>query len=105
MEVEKVAIASDGPVELAMANEVVTVQRCTLVSGDSHFTLTGSASLKAIAVLTLRANGHVDLDLVHTLDPEVSSYGASNLDLTVNGRMAQPADLGAHRYPARAVSR
>ena len=94
VEVEKVAITSDGPVELAVANQVVTVQRCTLVSGDSRFTLTGSASLKDDRRLALRANGHVDLNLVHTLDPEVSSYGVSNLDLTVNGPMAQPAISG-----------
>ena len=94
VEVEKVAIASDGPVELAMANEVVTVQRCTLASGGSHFTLAGSASLKGDRQLALRADGHVDLGLVHTLDPEVTSYGVSNLDLTVNGPMAQPAISG-----------
>ena len=94
VEVEKVEIASDGPVEFVVANQVVTVQRCTLVSGDSHFTLTGSASLKDDRPLALRANGHVDLNLVHTLDPDVTSYGASNLDLTVNGPMAQPAISG-----------
>ncbi len=94
VEVEKVAITSDGPVQLVMANQVVTVQRCTLASGDSRFTLTGSASLKDDRRLALHANGHVDLSLVHTLDPEVSSYGVSNLDLTVNGPMAQPAISG-----------
>ena len=94
VEVEKVAITSDGPVQLVMANQVVTLQRCTLVSGDSRFTLTGSASLKDDRRLALRANGHVDLSLVHTLDPEVSSYGVSNLDFTVNGPMAQPAISG-----------
>ena len=94
VEVDKVAITSDGPVEFAMANEVVTVQRCTLASGDSRFTLTGSASLKDDRRLALRANGHVDLNVVHTLDPEVSSYGISNLDLTVTGPMAKPAISG-----------
>ncbi len=94
VEAQKVAITSDGPVELVMANEVLTVQRCTLVSGGSHFTLTGSASLKDDRRLALRANGHVDLSLVHTLDPDVTSYGISNLDLTVNGPMAQPSISG-----------
>ena len=94
VEVQKIAITSDGPVELVMANEVVSVERCTLVSGDSRFTLTGTASLKADRRLALRANGHVNLNLVHTLDPEVTSYGISNLDLTVNGPMAQPAISG-----------
>ena len=94
VEVEKIAIASEGPVELAVADQVVTVQHCTLVSGDSRFTVSGNASLKDDHRLALRANGHVDLNLVHILDPEVSSYGASNLDLTVNGPMAQPAISG-----------
>ncbi len=94
VEVEKVAITSDGPIELVLANQVVTVQRCTLVSGDSHFALTGNASLKDDRRVALRANGHVDLSLVHTLDPDVTSYGVSNLDLTVDGPMAQPAISG-----------
>jgi translocation and assembly module TamB len=94
VEVEKIAITSDGPVELVMANQVVTVQRCTLVSGDSRFMLTGDASLKNDRRLALSVNGHVDLNLVHTLDPEVTSYGVSNLDLTANGPMAQPAISG-----------
>ncbi len=94
MEVEKVAITSDGPVELVMADQVVTVQRCTLISEDSRFTLAGTASLKDDRRLALRANGHVNLNLVHTLDPDVTSYGISNLDLTANGPMAQPAIYG-----------
>ena len=94
VEVDKIAITSDGPVELLMANELITVQRCMLVSGESHFTLTGDASLKDDRRLALRANGHVDLNLVHILDPEITSYGASDLDLTVNGPMTQPAVSG-----------
>jgi translocation and assembly module TamB len=94
VEIDKVAITSDGPIELALANQVVTIQRCTLVSGDSHFTLTGNASLKDDRPVALRANGHVDLNLVHTLDPDVTSYGASNLDVTVNGPIAQPSISG-----------
>jgi translocation and assembly module TamB len=94
VEVEKIAITSDGPVELVMANEVVTVQRCMLVSGDSHFTLTGDASIKDDRRLALRAHGHVDLNVVHILDPDITSYGASDLDLTVNGPMMQPAISG-----------
>jgi translocation and assembly module TamB len=94
VEVAKVAITTDGPLELVMANQVVTVQRCSLVSGDSRFTLNGTASLKDDRRLALHASGHVNLNLVHTLDPEVTSYGGSNLDLTVNGPMAQPAISG-----------
>ncbi len=94
VEVEKIAITSDGPVELTLANQSVTVQRCVLVSENSRFTLDGTASLKDDHRLDLRAHGHVNLALVHVLDPDVTSYGTSNLDLTVDGRIEQPLISG-----------
>ncbi len=94
VEVEKIAITSDGPVELVLANQAVTVQRCVLVSENSRFTLAGTASLKDDHRLDLRAHGHVNLALVHVLDPDVTSYGTSNLDLTVDGRIEQPLISG-----------
>ena len=90
VEVEKVPIASDGPIELRLANEVVSVQRCALVSEDSRLALSGSVSLQDNRRLDLRADGNVNLKLVHTLDPDVTSYGAVTLGVTVTGDMAKP---------------
>ncbi len=90
VEVEKVPIASDGPVEIRLANGVVAVQKCALVSGDSHLALSGSVSVKDNRPLDLRADGSVNLKLVHTLDPEVTSYGTVNLGVTVTGDTANP---------------
>jgi translocation and assembly module TamB len=94
IEVERVAIASDGPLELALANQELRVQRCSLVSEDSHFTLNGAASMKGDRPLNLRANGHVNLKLAHTLDPELTTYGISDIDVTVVGPMTHPAMSG-----------
>ncbi len=90
VEVEKVAIASDGPVELRLANEVVSVQRCALVSEDSRLALSGSVSMQENRRLDLRADGNVNLKLVHTLDPDVTSYGAVTIGITVTGDTAKP---------------
>ena len=86
----EVAIASDGPVELQLANEVLTVQRCALVSEDSRLAMSGTVSMQESRRLDLRADGNVNLKLVHTLDPDVTSYGAVNIGVTVTGDTAKP---------------
>ncbi len=94
VEVEHIALKSDGPIELSFAKESVSVQRCTLVSAETHFTLTGSASLKGDRPLDLRANGSLDLKLAETLDPEVTSYGIANLNVKIDGTMTDPRIAG-----------
>ena len=44
VEVEHIPIKSDGPIELSLANETVTVQRCAMISQENRLTLTGTAS-------------------------------------------------------------
>ena len=90
VEIEHVALKSDGPVELSFANQVVTVQRCTLTSEDTHFSLSGSASLKEDRQLDLHANGYLNLKLAQTVDPDLTAYGVSNVDVTVYGTAANP---------------
>ena len=90
VEIEHIALKSDGPVELSFANQVVTVQRCTLISEDSHFSLSGSASLRDDRRLDLHANGYLNLKLAQTLNPELTAYGASNVDLTIYGTASNP---------------
>jgi len=94
VEVERVPIASEGAIELSLANQVVSVQRCSLVSGDSKFTLSGSARLAGDHELDLHADGNVDLKLAHILDPDISSYGTIKLDIAANGSMAKPLIVG-----------
>jgi translocation and assembly module TamB len=90
VEVEKVPIASDGPVELQVANGVATVQRCALVSEDSRLALSGTFSFKDARGLNLRADGNINLKLVHTLNPDVTSYGLVTIGMTVGGTMERP---------------
>ena len=94
VEVEHIALKSDGPIELTFANETVSVERCTLVSEDTHFTLAGTASLKGERRLDLRANGSLNLKLAETLDPEVTSYGVSIINVSIDGTMAEPRISG-----------
>ena len=94
VEVEHIALKSDGPIELTFADEVISVERFTLKSTDTHFTLTGTASLRDDRRLDLRANGSVNLKLAETLDPNLTSYGDSNINVKVGGTIAEPLVSG-----------
>ena len=94
VEVEHIGLKSDGPIELAFANETVSVQRCTLVSDDTHFTLTGTADLKGERPLDLQANGALNLKLAQTLDADITSYGLANVNVKIDGTMADPQIAG-----------
>ncbi len=94
VEVQHIAIKSDGPVELSLANEIVTVQRCTLVSQDTRFTLTGTAGLGDDRPLKLQANGNLNLKLAQTLDPDLTAYGSSNVNVNIGGTVSEPVMTG-----------
>lgn len=94
VEVEHIGVKSDGPVELTLANDTISVQRFTLVSEDTHFNLTGTASLKGDRALNLSANGSINLKLAETLDPELTSSGVADTNIKIDGTMAQPLIAG-----------
>ena len=94
VEVEHIGVKSDGPVELVLADDTISVQRFTLISEDTHFNLTGTASLKGDRPLNLSANGTLNLKLAETLDPELTSSGVANTNIKIDGTMAEPLIAG-----------
>ena len=94
VELERIAIQSDGPVELSLADEVVTMKHLTLASQDTNITFGGTVDLKGERPLDVYAKGHLNLALFHALDDEITSYGTTDADLTVKGTMAKPVMNG-----------
>ena len=94
VEVDRIPIKTDGPVELSLANKTVSIQHCTLVSQDTHFTLAGTASLAGDRPLDLSANGSLSLKLASTLYPDLTAYGVTNINVTIKGTAADPIMSG-----------
>ncbi len=90
VEVEKIPISTEGPIELRLANGVVTVDQMAIHSQDTRFTISGSVSFLGDRPLDLRAQGHINLALIHTLDPDIASYGSTDIDMVAAGTMKQP---------------
>jgi translocation and assembly module TamB len=94
VEVEKIPIHSDGPIELTLADEVFSLQRLTLAAQDSNLNLGGTVDFKGERPLNLYAKGHVNVALLRVIDPEITSYGSTDADVTVRGTMAKPVMNG-----------
>ena len=94
VEVQHILVRSDGAIDLSFADQAVTVQRCTIVSEDTRFTLTGMAGLRRDRPLDLHANGSLNLKLAETLDPDITAYGVSNINVSIAGNAAQPMMTG-----------
>ena len=90
VEVEEIPISTEGPIELRLANGMVTVDQMAIHSQDTRFTISGSVSFLGDRPLNLRAQGHINLALIHTLDPDVASYGSTDVDMVAAGTIKQP---------------
>ena len=90
VEVEKIPITTEGPIELRLANGTVSVDQLVIHSQDTRFTLSGSASFLGDRALDLRAHGHVNLALIHTLNPDIASYGSTDIDVLATGSVKAP---------------
>ncbi len=94
VELEHVGIHTEGPFELTLADQVVTLQRFALKSEDSTLSVGGTIDLRGDRPLDLYAKGHLNLTVFHALDDEITSYGTSDADVTVKGTAARPVMNG-----------
>jgi translocation and assembly module TamB len=94
VEVEHIPVKSDGPIELSLANETVTVQRCAMISQENRLTLTGTASFEGDRPLNLSADGSLNLKLAESANPDLTSYGSANVNVKVGGTVSAPLMSG-----------
>lgn len=93
-EFDKVAVQTDGPIEVALANGTLDVKRFVMSSADTELKLGGSLKLAGARQLQLQANGSVNMALLQTFNPELTSSGKATVDVQVRGTVAQPLITG-----------
>ena len=94
VELANIPIHTDGPIELGLEDEVVSVKRLAVMAEDTHLSFGGTIDLKGERPLDLYAKGHLNLALFHALDNEITSYGSTDADFTVRGTMDKPVMNG-----------
>ncbi|MGC2196389.1 MAG: translocation/assembly module TamB domain-containing protein [Terriglobales bacterium] len=88
--VDDVKLKNQGPVRLTVAQEIVRLEQLHVVGEDTDFSAHGTAALTGGHDLDLAGQGHLNLQLIQTLNPSFTSSGAVDVALTVTGPVADP---------------
>jgi translocation and assembly module TamB len=86
----KFVLRNAGPIVASLENKMITVDSARLTGADTDFSLTGKVALQQRSPLDLHASGHVDLALVHDLNPDFTAAGSIVVDAAVRGPLDAP---------------
>jgi translocation and assembly module TamB len=93
-EIEKVPLRSDGPIELALAGQKLSIASFAMISQDSRLQVHGDILLDGQRALNLQADGSVNAALFQTFDPDLTSSGQAIVNLRVEGTAEHPVMQG-----------
>jgi translocation and assembly module TamB len=88
--IDDVKLKNQGPVRLSMDHEIVRLEQLHILGESTDFSAHGTASLAGSHDLDLAGEGHLNLQLVQTLNPNFTSSGLVDLTLAVTGPVADP---------------
>lgn len=104
LDLEHVQFRNNGPVNLAVAHETLTIQQLRLIGQDTDLMLSGSLQLAGEHDLALRANGNAGLQLLHSFNPELTSSGTVGTDVLISGTVSKPRLQGHLQVSNAALS-
>jgi translocation and assembly module TamB len=81
---------NSGPLVVALANSVITVESARLVGRSSDFGITGKLPFDRKGGLDLRVSGRADLALVREFSHDLNASGTLSADATVRGPIDAP---------------
>jgi len=93
-DIDDVRIRNVGPIRLTIAQQLVRLEQLHIVGEDTDFSAHGTASLQATRDLDLAADGHLNLALIQTLNPDFISSGMVDMAMTISGPARDPALQG-----------
>jgi len=91
---ENVPVQNDGPIEVSLADQTLTVRNFALTSADTRLNVAGSVALNGNKRLQLQADGSVNVALLQTVNPDLMSSGKALLDVRMEGTTTQPVITG-----------
>jgi translocation and assembly module TamB len=86
-----IVLGTDGGLHASLRDGTFTLDPVHITGGGSDLHAGGSAELFGTArALDVKANGSLDLKIVHTLVPDASASGVVSLDMNVGGTIERP---------------
>ncbi len=94
------SVGNVGPIRMSMSKSVLKVESAHLKGPQTDIVLTGTVSpLQSDSALDLKLRGDLNLALLHTISPDLTSSGVLTLDAALRG------GFGAPDFSGRAILR
>ncbi|MGA8153198.1 MAG: translocation/assembly module TamB domain-containing protein [Terriglobales bacterium] len=93
-EAAHVQLHSNGPIHFTIADQSFNIQRLRLIGQATDLEIGGAVHLAGESQIDLHAEGHVDLALLHSFDPDFTSSGTVAVNMSVAGTLQRPTAGG-----------
>jgi translocation and assembly module TamB len=104
LDVENVKVHNQDPIRFSLANRSASIQQLHVVGEGTDFTAHGSIQFSGERALDLTADGHLDLKLLSSFDPDFTSSGLVTMNVTVGGTLARPFPHGRFQVTGGSIS-
>lgn len=94
LDVENVKLRNQDPIRFTLASNAIQIEQLHMVGQGTDFTAHGSVHTSGARELDLTADGHLDLKLLATIDPDFDTSGLVNMNMTVGGTLSEPFPQG-----------
>jgi translocation and assembly module TamB len=94
LNVPKIPLRNQDPIRFSLAHQSLNIQQLHLLGEGTDLSAHGSVNLAGEHNLDLTATGQLDLRMLSTFDPNVTSSGVVKVDMTVNGTLGYPLPQG-----------
>ncbi|MFB3916040.1 MAG: translocation/assembly module TamB domain-containing protein [Terriglobales bacterium] len=94
LNVENIGIRNDGAVRFSVAQNALRLERSRWLGDNTDLVASGTLQLSGTRALDVTANGHVNLKLLQSYDPNIVSYGTVTMNVTLGGTIVRPAVEG-----------
>lgn len=89
-DIDNVKLGNQGPIRFTIAHKVARLEQLHILGQDTDFSAHGTAGLAGSHELDLAADGHLNLQLIQTLNSSFTSSGTVDLAMTVAGPAKDP---------------
>jgi translocation and assembly module TamB len=93
-EASHVQLRNNGPIHFTVADQSFSIQRLRLIGEGTDLEIGGAVQLAGEGQIDLHAEGHADLALLHSFNPDFTSSGTVAVNLTVAGALQRPTAGG-----------
>ena len=104
LDVENVKLHNQDPIRFSLGNQAVNIGQLHLMGEGTDLNTHGTVQLSGSRAIDLTADGRLDLKLLSSFDPDFTSSGTVNMNLTVGGTVADPLPQGRFQVANGSIS-